>query len=230
MSESMLASDLFAKSQGSVNNGIQNCHWCSAACDMTWRHDDPPPIPFLKNKNLARCPANSFMCVGCWLWRRSRVTVFFLDNSYKDSQTAANHSWWITDSDAKVITPDCQKLLQATLLKPPNRFVLSLKTDPVIPNHLHLAIANDVSIIEANTPLMFSFNNIVSEYTVYDLETALKDKDAVRTPGVRLLLSYFTPWEYPAMDKKRTAGKPPEIQLSATTKKIITTSGNTAQT
>lgn len=222
----MLASDLFAKSQGSFNNGAdQRCHWCSAVCDQSWRHDDLPPIPFHKNKNQAKCPANNYICVGCWLWRRLRVTVTFLDGSYKDGQSAINHSWWITDNEAKAINQGCKSLLHSTLLKPPNRFVLSLR-DSNCQSFIHLAVANDISIIEANTPLFFTLNNVVSEYTVYDLEVALKDKDASRSPGIRMLLGFFSPWDVEQTDKRRGVGKPQEVQLTKTTKKIITTSGN----
>ncbi len=220
----MLASDLFAKSQGSLNNGIQECHWCSAACDQTWRHDDSPPIPFQKNKSRARCPANHWICVGCWLWRRQRVTVTYLDNSYRDSQSATNHSWWVVDSDARAINSNCKSMLHSTLLKPPNRFVLSLKEDGT-QNHLHLAVANDISVIEANTPLFFTLNNVVSEYTVYDLETALKDRDASRSPGVRALISWFGPWEMDQKSKVRSVGKPQEVKITETTKKVIQASG-----
>lgn len=223
----MTASDLFAVSQGSINFDAgtnQQCHWCGSKCNMDWRHDDLAPIPFQKNKNQAKYPSSHYICVGCWLWRRARVTVTFLDGLYKDSQSASRHSWWITDSDARSINADCQKGLHPYLLSPPNRFVLSL-TDGKTPNHLHLAVANDISIIESSTPLFFTFNNIVSEYTVYDLEVALKDKDASRTPGVRVLLNWFTPWESVQAEKKRNVGKPKEIQVTDTTKKVIQVSG-----
>lgn len=218
------ASDLFAISQGSVNNGSYRCHWCGSKCDDTWRHDDPPPIPFQKNKNKARYPAEHWICLGCWLWRRSRVTVTFLDGSYKDSQPATHHSWWITDDSAKAINSSTKHFLHSSLLKPPNRFILSL-VDEGVQNQIHLSVTNDVAIIEANTPLFFTYNNILCEYTVYDLDTALRDKEASRTPGVRILLSYFSSWEVPQLDKRRPIGKPKEVQISEHTKKVITLSG-----
>ena len=224
----MSASDLFAQSQGSLNfdgETGQRCHWCGSACNQDWKHDDLPPIPFVKIKNQAKCPANHWICVGCWLWRRGRVTVTFVDGSYKDGQTASGHSWWVTDDSAKAVNSSCQHLLHSCLLKPPNRFVLTLITEG-FSNNLHLAVANDVSIIEAETPLLFTINNIVSEYTVYDLETALKDPEASRTPGVRMLLKYFHPWEYPKLEKRRPVGKPPEVKVSEGVKKVISLSGS----
>lgn len=222
--ESLSASDLFAVSQGSANLGSYECHWCGSKCMQDWRHDEPPSVPFVKNKNQARYPANHWICIGCWLWRRPRVTVSFLDGSYKDGQTASNHSWWVTDKDAKAINQSCKSMLHSVLLKPPNSFVLSLK-DPSYQNNLHLAVANDISVIKADTILYFTLNNVVSSYSVYDLETALKDKEACQSPGVRLLLDWFSPWEVQQRSKVQSVGKPKEIMVTETTKKIIQKSG-----
>jgi hypothetical protein len=219
------ASDIFAISQNSANLGRFKCHWCGTKCDDSFRHDDPPPIPFQVNKSLAKCFGEHWICHGCWLWRRLRVTVTFIDNTYKDSQCAQNHSWWITDKESKAINQSCKSLLPNLLLNPPNKFVLSLLDDTKIQNLLHLSVSNDISVIEANTPLRFTINNVVSEYTVYDLKTALEDEEASRSPGVRLLLNWIGPVDWPQIDKRRSVGKPKEIMVSEHAKRVITLSG-----
>ncbi len=220
----VLASQLFATSQGSLCHGPDECHWCGAPCERLWAHDDIYPIPFVKSRSGAKRAANNWICLGCWLWRRKRVTVQFLDGTFKDTQTATGHSWWITDNDAKALNPTTKSrdLIYRTLLKPPIKFCLSLTDNET--NHLHHCVANDVCEIKADTGLAFTLNNILHYYSIYDLEEALRTESEGRDPGVRALIRFLGHYKMDVPEVKKKSGRPKESN-GGETKKLIAASG-----
>jgi hypothetical protein len=141
-----------------------------------------------------------------------------MDGSYKDSQARYHHSLWLTDTEAIVPmkqidrqTRSAPELLYPKLLNPPLRFCLALLHDGHPQNDLHLMVVNDVSIINANTTLQFTANNIAMVYSPYELEKALRDDNNSRSPGVAALLAAIGPYklpEKPVLDRK--AGRPKE--------------------
>lgn len=219
------ASDLFCLSQGTINwssksieelkkkasNAIDKCHYCASPCERTFFHDDPIIMPFSKQpKSKAKCPSNAYICHGCYLWKRKRVTIKFLDNSIKDSQCPMNHSWYITKDDARAINDNSKLLLYKHLLKPDNSFVLSLLDNGnKEKNELFLSILNDIAEIKGDTVLHFTLNNIPHTYTIYDLESALRSPEVGKTPGVRALIEFCGPFSLPPLvEKEERRGAP----------------------
>lgn len=216
--ELQTASDLFCLSQGAINwstkaiedarkkqsNAIDRCHWCGSPCERTHFHDDPPIMPFSKQpKSKAKCPSNAYICHGCYLWGRKRVTVNFLDGSFKDVQCAMNHSWIITKNDAKAINDESRLKLYPFLLKPDNSFVLCLlEKGTKEQNQLFLSILNDIAEIKGDTVLKFTLNNIPHTYTIYDLESALRNAEVGQSPGVRALINFCGPFTLPPLVEK----------------------------
>ena len=222
---SLSASDLFALSQGCVNHGDQQCHWCGSACDRTWTHDDVPSVPFMRSTTTARCPGNAWVCAGCWLWRRGSVTVNFLGGGQKDRQKAGNHSWLVTEEGAWALGTDSRQAAYDILLKPPRRFLLALRTD--VPVLLQLALANDHIGLDTQTPIKFTLNNIPHTYTVYELAETLRHGPEGREPGARALLRYLGPVRLPEPPPEvARVGRPNKpVQDGRSTKKVIVASG-----
>lgn len=187
---SMTASDLFALALGTRNAGKERCHWCGSACSNLWLHDDPPPIPFHRTKSTAKVPSSRHVCVGCWNFKRKKVTVRFLDETLKDSQAGENHSWWITETGSFGVRAADGPHLYPLLLKPPLWFALALK-DGNGPNLMQLMTANRCEDVKGDTPLSFTYNGVKHEYTVYELEQALQHGPEGKEPGVQLLLKTF---------------------------------------
>lgn len=220
----MLASELFAKSQGTVCSGPWRCYWCGSGCSEDWLHDDGPPVPFLKRNGLARCPSEPWICVGCFLWRRPRVTVPFLtidnDPPFKDRQCAVNHSWFVTEDAALAIQNPAA--LYQKLLAPPKRFFLSLLSDKEQKNHLQLCEVNDFPEVRADTPIAFTLDNIKHTYTVYELEEALRSEPTGKEPGVQAIMRTLGPYTLPPRpqpEKKR--GRPAPEQDGKQTRRPI---------
>jgi len=189
------ASEIFARSQSARCEGDDRCHWCGAPCRggaAGLRHDDPPPIPFVRSKSSARHPNGRFVCVACWLWRRRSVTVCYLPAGFRDRRFAPDHSWWITEHGAWGLRPESAEALYGLLLKPPTRFVLALR-EGACDNWLHLAVANDNPVVKADTPLHFTVNNIPHSYTAYELEQVARHQHAATPPGVAALIRLFGP-------------------------------------
>lgn len=213
-SERMLASDLYAMAHTTKNEGLEECHWCSAPCKQLWIHDDLPPIPFTRSNSTARRPANHFICIGCWRWHWKFTSVRFLNGDMIDRQSPKKHSWWITKNDARTIRDRDYKLLYELLLKPPTTFCLCLILDGY-ENLLQSAIVNNNEIVKADTQLRFTINNIPHTYTCYDLENALTaDDPSGLEPGVTSLIRFLGPYnptsisEMPGGDKKKAIGRP----------------------
>ena len=212
-------SELYALSQGSKCVGDQQCHWCGGACNRDRIHNDMDPIPFHKTITTAKIRSSPYCCTGCWLWRlRSRTIVYLptLDPNppLKDRQTAKNHSWWITKEGAWVIPqpfiPPNPEPIYSLLLKPPNPFALLLRKGDV-DNQIQLGIVNNGPGVLADTPIQFTFDNVLHSYTVYELEQTLKTGESSgKSAGVRILLETFGPYTLPEEPKKTTekGGRP----------------------
>lgn len=205
-------SDLFAISQGSINDGVDSlqCHWCGSRCTRTWTHDDVPPIPFQRSKSTARNPQGQFVCTGCWLWRRGSVTVNFLTGGYKDRQQAKNHSWWINEEGAWALRKEDYQHLWNLVISPPLRYSLALLDGEGVSNHLQLMIANDCPEILGDTQLWFTVNGIPHFYSISELEAGLKIGETGREPGVRALIRLLgkTPPNLTFKPQKKPEGRP----------------------
>ena len=190
----ILASDLYAQATGVVNEGVDTCHWCGAACDRLVPHDDPPPMIGVRRIPCKK-PGNAYVCLGCQRYKRPRITVTFMDGSFMDRQNPCNHSWFLEPGKALGVKKECYSTLYKTLFSPPLLFSLALLDGPG-PNLLQLMLVNDLVKIEACTPLAFTINGVPHHYTVYELEQAALEGPAGTEPGVQALL--------------RLLGKPPE--------------------
>lgn len=208
--------DLFAASQGVSNQGPLECHWCASKCARTWTHDDPGPATFKKTPYVAKRPGNAFVCVGCYLWRRKRVTVpFFGSTEYKDGRCFMDYSVVITDRGAWAVrVPDDADALYKLLLSPPLTFCLSLiEKDRAKTNLLQLAPVNEVKEVRGDTELSFLLNGTPFKYSVYELEETLRNGPAGRSPGARALEQLLGPYTVvregdDAKDDKKQKGRP----------------------
>lgn len=241
---SYLASQLYARSQGYECKGPWRCHWCSAPCLDEFIHDDPPPVPFQRSTSTAKCPAEAYICVGCWAWRRPRTTISFLSGGYLDKQEAKGHSWLVTDKQAWALRLGDfldMDALYTQLLQPPRYFFLALRLpNDKIDTLLQLAQANCYEGIHANTPLRFTVNNIVHQYTVYELGEAMKNGPPAYGPGISALYralgepsaeakKQVVPLQAKEEPSKKTAGRPkPKDDARHTTKKVVLASGTPA--
>lgn len=184
------APHLYARLCGADCQGRHRCHWCGSPCGEGFPHDDVPAHPgFARNPHKARHVSEPFICVGCWLWRRTRVTAHQLGGGYKDLQSPRKLSWLLAADGARSIDTDRDRgALLLFLIRPTLPFALLLLTDPKIANELHLAAVNNPASLEAATPLTFTLNNVPHSYTVYELEEALRSGDPAGTePGVQAL-------------------------------------------
>lgn len=220
------ASDILAWSHGKENKGVLQCHWCKAPCDRIHRHDDFVPIPFTKNKNLAKNPDGGYICNGCQLYHKPSVTGYYLDGTFRDRMCLKNCSWLITRTETKILRPkqDAEALYKI-LLKPPHQFVLSFITLPTTTNHLHCTTANDYSIVEAGTPLHFTIDNIPHKYTVNELEEALKHEADGKEPGVRALVRLLGHHKIEVPEVKSKPGRPPALPDGKILQKVVSKSG-----
>lgn len=135
-----------------------------------------------------------------------RITVRFLDNTFKDRQSPQNHSWWITMRESKVIGKYDFETLYGLLLSPPNTFSLSLVSDTNVPNLIQLQQLNRHDKILADTTLSFTIDNTPHTYTVYELEEGLKHGAEGKMPGVQALIRHLGAYQI-QMDK-RGKGRP----------------------
>ncbi len=214
----MLSSELYARSQGAKCEGSEHCHWCYGPCSQKWTHDDIPFRPFSKSTQLPRFPQGHWVCVGCWLWRRGSLTVNFLGKGYKDKQQNKNHSWLITEGDAWGLSDQSGELLFDKLLRPTGPFSLSITTEAGrVPNLIHLMAVNDMHGSTAETNFNFTIDFALLNYTVYELEEALKHGPDGKSPGVHELWRLFhkepiklsTPEEpIPVLTEPRGVGRP----------------------
>lgn len=191
------SSELFALSQQQRLEGKFACHWCAGACDNTWVHDDPPPVPFVRSTSGAKNPQGVYVCKACKSFRQTRLTLWTLGGKFKDRESPRANSWFITESAARIIDleADAAKLYEL-LLSPPEHFCLALRESG--DNHLHLWHTNRVKRIKPETALVFTLNNIKHFYSVRELRLALKGESQGFEPGVSAilrLLGRYTPVE-----------------------------------
>lgn len=112
------------------------------------------------------------------------------------------------------------------LLKPPIRFFLSLHSTGGPRNELHCTLLNDQPIIRADTELYFTLDNVPQSYTIYELETALKQGGVGRHPGVQTLIRYLGPGpQLNGPPTKQDRGRPPNPKDGKVTHKIVRASG-----
>ena len=223
------ASELYARSQSRQCEGPWRCHWCGGPCGNSVIHDDLPELVGVKrNQKLARCPANPWMCVGCQLWRRGRLTITWLHGAGSlDGQTPREHGWLITDEWANAVHPAGGTELVKLLLNPPDRFALLLLTEPrlnneprrpgAIQNQIHLAHLNEHTDLKADTPLAFTLDNVTFTYTVYDLEQAFITGTDGKEPGVRALFELFGLTIKESEEEKRKKGRPEALPTAKIT-------------
>lgn len=213
MSNGLSISQIYALSQGYQCIGNLECHWCGSPCTDQWTHDDPPPPTFKKITTSAKRPGNSYICAGCWLYRRKRITISYIDGNFKDGQCPLNHSWWI-DNEAKAIKLDDplnKKILYDKLLSPPIKFSLSFLTDPKCSNLLHLFELNHNKAVFAETQLKYTINNVVHSYSIYELEETLTSDDLNgKDPGAVALFRLLGPYPEVKTAKKIYDEKNPE--------------------
>ena len=88
----MLASQLLAKAHGKYVEGRSyqyQCRYCGTGCDALWGWWLWPPTA----PEYMRAPGSHYICQGCYLYRRLRTTIEYIDGGTQDRQDAANHSW-----------------------------------------------------------------------------------------------------------------------------------------
>jgi hypothetical protein len=189
------APEVYALSQGGRCQGPLECHYCAAPCDATYRHGEfiPPLMGRPTGPGHRARPGNQHICVGCWLWRRGRVTAPFLSGGLKDGVAPKSQDWLITSNIAKAISPDCKAKLLAALLSPPLKFALVLSEKVKRDNSLQCCPANDHDVIRADTELRFTIDDVTFTYTVYDLEQAAKGTVQGRGAGARELIRLLGP-------------------------------------
>lgn len=207
----MLASELWAESCGRACKGPDVCHWCGAACERDWVHDDPLPVLFSRTmKTSARNPSRPYVCQGCWLFRRRRVTVRFLNGKeFKDGQAAENWGWFVTPEEPLAVRECDYPALVDRLTSPPPKFALMLLTNGG-KTALHLGTANDLTEVRADSRMVFTLNNVPHFYSVYELEAAFKGGPDGKEPGVQALLRLLPPPTIPiANGGKKPTGRPP---------------------
>ncbi len=230
----LLGSDLFALSQGTKNSGPESCHWCSAACNRTWIHDELPPVPFSKSpRSTARNPSGMYICVGCWMFRRKLTTMIFMDGKMKDREAATRHSLYFTETSWNAIGEKDSTAVYERLLKPPLRFVLSI-IEPGIENKLQCCVANDHPTVRKDTRLSFTYNNQPQTYSIYELEQAVKNhQEGVGTegkePGVQILTRFLGVYQpiISTSGVKRQVGRPEGPTDGKQTKKLVTPTSGT---
>lgn len=232
----LTASDLFAISCGTTNQGPEKCYWCASAAPRLWKHEDPPPPLFIRRFNPnAKCTSSIYQCYGCWRFGWKRLTIPFLGGGFKDGQCLANHSLWVTEEGVWGIrvgeTADREALYEQ-LLKPPLRFALLLAVGGEV-NYLNKAVANDhVEGVKAETELGFTLNNTVLHYSPYELDAALRGDLQGKSPGVRELVRLLGEHKLPpkegARPDKMDRGRPKPLEDGRQLQKLVAVKSGSA--
>lgn len=207
---SLTAAGIYALSQGARCQGTEECHYCGSACGRVLLHGEAIQIHLGRPAGGVRLrPGNPYVCVGCWHWKRKKLTASFLSGGYKDGATPAAYSWFCTTSMAWALTHECGPKLYECLLKPPETFFLAvLDGDKPPDNLIQTAIANHQSEPKADQLYRYTINNVIHAYTVYELEQAALHGVEGREPGVQALLRMYG--KIPAGLVAHVATDPPE--------------------
>lgn len=220
MIERLSPTQMFASAHSSKCEGSEFCYWCAAPCQRLWMHGEPPPMPFVRKPCKVKRPSSHFICMGCWLFRCKRKTLHYLRGGFKDGMAAVFQSWFITPHECKIITPEDFPALLEVLRKPPKQFTISLLSQQHV-NYLHLCEANHNDEILADTELKISIDNVILNYSVYELEEALKNGFAGKGPGVQAIVRYLKLPEPKPVEDKRERGRPEPLADGRVTKQPI---------
>lgn len=216
----MTVSQFYAEVLGKKCAGQYRCRWCGTDCTDKYNQfmwSELKPI-----KEFCKCPANHYVCYGCWLYRRQNGTINFVNGTYKDRQQPRNFSWILTPAGLRAFNPPELGLLEI-LLKPPTKFALSLIDQT--PNQIQLAVLNDHKEIQADTPLAFTMNGSRMTYTVYELQEAIDHQEIEgKEPGVRLLLNMIGELPKKPPQEKRDRGRPVLAETNTTDVKRVVNS------
>lgn len=188
----MTSSELYALSQDTKCTGNLECHWCGSPCQQLWTHDNYSILPYKHNLYPCKKPSNPYICIGCWMLRRKRVTIPFIDGTYKDGQCPIHFSWLITrdfSTSISISLDTHKKRLVDFLIKPPLQFCLSIITRS--PNNLQMCKINDFQEIKLDTSLLFYVDGIEFQYSVYELEQAKIHGPEGMSPGTNWLVKYL---------------------------------------
>ncbi len=188
---------------------LWRCHWCGAPCGDSW------PCGDIHWSNLdvgqkrpvyAACPGEGWMCLGCRMFRRKRMTVQHLDGAWSDGKGVQEYSLWLTEAGCWGVKADQGLLMWPLLLDPPLRFSLALLEGMGQVNHPQLMVVNDhVNGIKSTEPLLYTVNGTKMAWTVYELEQAFASGNTDGTePGIQTLVRLLG-WP-PA--EKRGRGRP----------------------
>jgi len=197
---------LWAVAHGDTCSGKYECHWCGNPCKDEVVHDDHPPIPFVRNsRSSALRPGNAFICKGCQIFRRKRITVTGLGGGFADSKNSKDFSWWCSERGAWILEKKDFPVLYPILLTPPLKFVLALRDSSGGDNVVHMMVCNAHEQIKANTELFFTINGVKHNFCLYDLQSCIVDNIGSSSPGVAALVRFL--------------GKPPDIITTSQEKK-----------
>lgn len=212
----MLPSMLYAASQKRECKGNPNdrCHYCAAPCDRSHIHEDYQP-PFQKVA-IRAVPNSPWECEGCWLFHRTRVmatSVSWKKGEDRHFYHLVKQNWWITE-EAKIIVlddPRDRAAMRDLLMKPPKLFMMMLLREKT-ECELHLGIVNHHQEVQLDTKLGFTLDGVPHYYTVYELESAVRNGSEGTKGGTRLLAEMFAPWSLPPLvevDEPPKRGRPP---------------------
>ena len=223
-SAKLTATQIYTLSQNKKpSKGKESCHFCSSPCDLSLVHNEPKADIGTKRTYLAKMPGSPYTCLGCWLFRRPRLTIRFLDKTYIDGKCPIDWSWFITETEALSFKSiNMSPFVYKILLNPPLKFVLAIVEDS-IKNHPQLMVSNDLESIEKDTKLNYTFNGRHFVYTIYELEQALRHGTQGIEPGVQELVRRFGPHQLPAEeeDSIEGPGRRPPMEDAKALKKVV---------
>lgn len=191
-----LASEIYALSQGCRCEGAWECHYCGGRCSQALTHNEPMGLFTGKplTEGVRKRPGSPFLCVGCWLWKRKKLTASFLSGGYKDGTSPCDNSWIVTPSGAWAITTECGPRLYKRLLGPTQPFFLMVREGTSAPAGLIQSCpGNEPDAENPDKTYQFTVNNVIHSYSIVELQQSVLTGDQGREPGVRALIRIFGP-------------------------------------
>ncbi len=201
MSMKLSPSQIYAIANNGTCEGEMECHWCGSPCKRNFFHDDVLPFTIGGKREYAKKPMSPYICTGCFLFRRKRITVWFPDKEFKDSQAPARHSLLYGKYECLALRKGSGKFIYPKLLSPSLFFVLAL-IDENQDNPIQHHVSNCFEVISSSMELEFTYNSKPFSYTINDLENALKHGMNGAPPGAAHLVRYFGEWEFPKEEKE----------------------------